>query len=340
MMQTMKAVVLHGVKNIETLKYEEVPVPVPKSDEVLVRLKASALNHRDVWILQGLYAKIRLPVVLGSDGSGIIEACGESVDKKWINQSVIINPALGWGANPAAQKMEFRIFGMPDNGTQAKYVTIPASNVVAKPNYLSYEEAAAIPLGGLTGYRALFTQGQLKKGQRVLITGIGGGVASLMMQMVFACEAELFVTSGSDEKIEKALHLGAQGGANYNADDWTEKLRQLNVEDGFDLIVDSSGGPGFLELIELVKPGGSIICFGATAGNVPEINLRRIFWKQVRIQGTTMGNVQDFRNMVDFFQTKKIKPVIDEIFPLSGYLEAYQRMIGATQFGKIVLAHD
>jgi zinc-binding alcohol dehydrogenase/oxidoreductase len=338
-MQVMKAVVLHEVKNIEALQYEEASVPVPKSNEVLVRLKASALNHRDVWILQGLYARIQVPVVLGSDGSGVVEDCGESVDKKWINQPVIINPALGWGTDPSAQQRDFRILGMPDNGTQAQYVTVPASNVVAKPDYLSYEEAAAIPLGGLTGYRALFAQGQLQKGQNVLITGIGGGVATLMMQMVFASGAELFVTSGSDEKIEKALNLGAKGGINYNVDDWANRLRQSNIQDGFDLIVDSSGGSGFLDLIELVKPGGRIICFGATAGNVPEINLRKIFWKQTRIQGTTMGNEQDFRNMVDFFQAKKITPVIDEIVPLSSYLQAYQRMMEASQFGKLVLAH-
>jgi zinc-binding alcohol dehydrogenase/oxidoreductase len=338
-MQVMKAVVLHEVKNIEALQYEEASVPVPKSNEVLVRLKASALNHRDVWILQGLYARIQVPVVLGSDGSGVVEDCGESVDKKWINQPVIINPALGWGTDPSAQQRDFRILGMPDNGTQAQYVTVPASNVVAKPDYLSYEEAAAIPLGGLTGYRALFAQGQLQKGQKVLITGIGGGVATLMMQMVFASGAELFVTSGSDEKIEKALNLGAKGGINYNVDDWANRLRQSNIQDGFDLIVDSSGGSGFLDLIELVKPGGRIICFGATAGNVPEINLRKIFWKQTRIQGTTMGNEQDFRNMVDFFQAKKITPVIDEIVPLSSYLQAYQRMMEASQFGKLVLAH-
>jgi NADPH:quinone reductase-like Zn-dependent oxidoreductase len=338
-MQVMKAVVLHEVNNIEALQYEEASVPVPKYNEVLVRLKASALNHRDVWILQGLYARIQVPVVLGSDGSGVVEDCGESVDKKWINQPVIINPALGWGTDPSAQQRDFRILGMPDNGTQAQYVTVPASNVVAKPDYLSYEEAAAIPLGGLTGYRALFAQGQLQKGQKVLITGIGGGVATLMMQMVFASGAELFVTSGSNEKIEKALNLGAKGGINYNVDDWANRLRQSNIQDGFDLIVDSSGGSGFLDLIELVKPGGRIICFGATAGNVPEINLRKIFWKQTRIQGTTMGNEQDFRNMVDFFQAKKITPVIDEIVPLSSYLQAYQRMMEASQFGKLVLAH-
>lgn len=336
----MKAVVLHKVKNLENMKLEEVPLPDPKTEEVLVRVKASALNHRDVWIVVGLYAKIQLPVILGSDGAGIVEKCGDKVDNRWLNKEVIINPALAWGKNPRAQQNDFRILGMPDNGTQANFLVIPAENIVEKPAYLSFEEAAAIPLGGLTGYRALFTQGQLKKDEVVLITGIGGGVATLMMKMALSIGAKVIVTSGSDEKIRLAKEQGALGGANYKGENCRRDIRRLINDKEIDLVVDSAGSNSFLDLIELVKPGGRIVCFGATAGNVPEVNLRRIFWKQITIQGTTMGTLHEFQEMVKLFKSHKIEPVIDQIFPLESFTQAYQWMIEGVQFGKIVLSHN
>ncbi len=336
-MGSMQAILLTQTGSLQHLKLDTVALPKPGVGEVLVEVYASALNHRDVWIVQGLYPNIRTPVILGSDGAGVIRDVGEGVDPACVGRAVIINPSLNWGTNPRVQSEQYRILGLPDNGTQAEYVVVPIQNVVDKPAYLSFEEAAAIPLGGLTGYRALFTQGHLRAGETVLLTGIGGGVATLMLKMALAAGARVLVTSGSDEKIKKAVNMGALGGANYKEEGWGDKLIALAEPDGIDLIVDSAGGDGFFELTRIVKPGGRIVFFGATAGNPSRLDQRRMFWKQITLQGTTMGTPQDFQEMVRLFDAHKLKPPIDRVFPFNEFREAYLRMWKGEQFGKIVL---
>jgi zinc-binding alcohol dehydrogenase/oxidoreductase len=333
----MKAVILKEAKRFEGLVIDDVPTPKPNSGEVLVQIKAAALNHRDIWIIQGLYPNIKVPAILGSDGAGIVSEVGKGVDKKWVGAEVIINPSLNWGDNPDVQQRDYRILGVPVDGTHAEYVVVPESNILRKPEYLSFEETAAIALAGVTGYRALFRQGRLQKGETILITGIGGGVASLVQQMALAVGATLLVTSGSDEKLNRAKQLGASGGANYNQEDWEKKIAANAGEKGVDLIVDGAGGPGLDKLIELVKPAGRIVIYGATAGKPPDLNIRRVFWKQITIQGTTMGNEEDFRNMIEFFGRHQLKPIIHKTYNLENYKEAYLEMMNKKQFGKIVL---
>jgi zinc-binding alcohol dehydrogenase/oxidoreductase len=335
----MKAIVLHETGNIESLKITEIPYPKPVAGTVSVKLHTSALNHRDLWIIQGLYANIRVPVVLGSDGCGKVVEIGEGINKEWKDQDVIINPALNWGNNPAVQQPNFRILGMPDNGTQAQYINVPEANLFLKPPRLSFEEAAALPLAGLTGYRALFTKGCLQKRERVLLTGIGGGVASLMLQMAMVVGSEVWVTSGDDHKIDQAMKKGATGGVNYRQNEWIKELESRLGAGKFELVVDSAGGNGFKDLIEIVKPGGRIVTLGATAGNPSSLNLRRIFWKQIRIEGTTMGSQSDFSEMLNFVERMQIKPVIDSVFEFEKFLDAYQRLQQGKQFGKIILRH-
>jgi zinc-binding alcohol dehydrogenase/oxidoreductase len=339
-MEKMRAIILQKTGDLDHLKIEKMDKPVPKPGEALVRIKASALNHRDVWIVKGLYAKIKLPVILGSDGTGVVEAVGSEEDQSWLGKSVLINPTLNWGENLSAQSPDFGILGMPENGTLADFTVVPVSNFTKKPEYLSFEEAAAIPLGGITGYRALFRQGELKEGENLLLTGIGGGVATLMLKMARTAKANIFVTSGDNEKIEKARQNGAMAGVNYRPENWVKNATELFGANKIDIVVDSAGGAGFNDLIELVKPGGRLVVFGATAGNVPELNLRRIFWKQIRIQGTTMGHPQDFKNMIRFFDTNQIKPIIDHIFTFEEYQAAFQRMADSKQFGKIVIKNE
>lgn len=336
-MKTMKAVVLKEVKGIGGFAFTKVPRPKPGTGEVLVKIRAAALNHRDLWIAQGLYAKIITPVILGSDGAGVIAEVGEGVSRDWLNREVIINPSLNWGSDPAVQQKDYRILGMPDNGTQAEYLVVPVTNVYEKPAYLGWEEAAAIPLGGLTGYRALFTRGNLKAGETVLLTGIGGGVASLMLKMALIAGATVVVTSGDSQKIEAAQATGALGGANYKNTKWTEEIRRISANRPIDLVVDSAGGEGFARLTGLVKPGGRIVFFGATAGNPSQVNLRQIFWKQITLVGTTMGNEKDFREMVRLFETHRIQPLLDNVYSFEQYASAYRRMSEGKQCGKIVL---
>ena len=330
----MKAAILDGVH--QPLHYRDTPDPEPAAHEVVIRLQAAALNHRDVWIQQGLYAGLKFPIILGSDGVGIVEAVGSGVEPTWLGKAVVINPALDWGDNPRAQKREFRVLGLPDNGTFAELIKIPVSNICAKPAHLSAHEAAALPLAGATAYRALFTRAVLHDTDRVLVTGIGGGVALLALQFAAACGAQVHVTSGSDEKIERAIALGAAGGARYNQENWVKQLKAKCG--GFDLIIDSAGGDGFDDLVDLAAPGGRIVTYGATLGLPSRLDLRRVFWKQLDIQGTTLGTRDDFDAMLQFVQSRHVKPVVDQVYPLAEAEQAMRRMDDGRQFGKLVLA--
>jgi len=307
----------------------------PVKDQVLVRLHNAALNHRDLWTWREQSLTTADGIILGSDGSGIIEDVGEDADTLLIGMEVVINPSLDWGNNPVVQGNAFRILGFPDNGTFSDYIVISKKYVFEKPEHLSFAEAAAVPLSGLTAYRALFTKARLRAGEKVLISGIGGGAALWLLQFAASYQARVYVTSGSDEKLNKAKELGAVGGFNYKDAEWSQKA--LKETGGFDIIVDSAGGDQFSKFIELAVPGGRIVNFGRTAGNITDISTRLLYWKQISIFGTTMGTRDEFLSMLDFVEGRKIKPVIDKIFPLEKIEEAFERMESSNQFGKIVL---
>lgn len=327
----MKALVLKGVG--QSLSLENVPDPTPESGEAVVAIRCAALNHRDVWIQKGLYAGLKFPIILGSDGAGVVIETGSGVDPAWRGKEVIINPSIAWGASERTQGQDFRILGLPDNGTFAERVKVPATQLVSKPAHLDFAHAAALPLAGLTAYRALFARAGLVSGERVLVTGIGGGVALFALQFALAAGATVYVTSGSDEKLARAKQLGAAGGANYRNESWAEDLKNV----GFDVIIDSAGGKGFSKLTNLAAPGGRIAFFGATLGNPPELDVRRIFWKQLNVLGSSMGSPADFAAMVRLVEQHKIQPLADTVYPLSEGNEALAAMDNAKQFGKIIL---
>lgn len=330
----MQAAFLDALK--QPLVVRDAPDPVAGPGQAVVRLHAAALNHRDVWIQQGLYPGIALPVTLGSDGAGVVESVGPGADASWTGREVIINPALDWGDDPRAQGPKFRILGMPDAGTFAEKIVVPAANLAAKPARLTWEQAAALPLAGLTAWRAVFTRARLQPGERVLVTGIGGGAALFAFQFAQAGGGKVFVTSGSPEKLARAAALGALGGANYRDADWADQLLKL-AGGQFDVIIDSAGGDGFAKLIDLTAPGGRIAFFGATAGNPKLFEMRKGFFRQINILGTTMGSPADFAGMAAMTAAKRIVPVVDQVFPLAQAEAAMQRMAAGAQFGKIVL---
>ena len=332
----MKAVVLREIGGPEQLKIEEVPDPQPAVDEVVVRLKAAAMNHRDVWIRTGKYAGIKLPVILGSDGSGEVVKADSGADPSLVGKSVVINPCIGWGDNPKAQRTDFRILGLPDNGTYAELVRVPANNVALKPAELSWEEAAAVPLAATTAYRAVVTRGQIAAGETVVVVGIGGGVALFALQIARKFGAKVFVTSGSDDKIRRAREIGAVGGVNYRTQSWVNDLREM-TGGGPDVVIDSAGGETFDKVLDLVRPGGRVVTFGATLGPAKDVMVRRIFWKQLSVIGSTMGTPAEFREAVRLYGSGGLRPVIDKVFPLSQVQEAHRRMEMAEQFGRIVL---
>lgn len=330
----MKAVLFKG-KDFPLLVCE-FPRPKPVKDQVLVKLYQAALNHRDLWIQQE-QEKAGGPdgVILGSDGCGVIEEVGEDADPLLLGAEVIINPSLEWGNNPIVQGDAFRILGFPDHGTFAEFMVISKKYVFEKPEGLSPEESAAVPLSGLTAYRALFSKARLRAKEKVLITGIGGGAALLAFQFALAYGAKVFVTSGSEEKIQKALALGAIGGFNYRDATWAEKAKK--EAGGFDIIIDSAGGDQFPKLLDLALPGGRIANFGRTAGNISEVSTRMLYSKQLSILGTTMGTRDEFLSMITFIESRRIKPVIDKVFPLEKIHDAFRRMEDQNQFGKIIL---
>ena len=306
------------------LSLTDLPDPVPSAGRALVTLRAAALNRRDYFITKGLYPKIVTPIVLGSDGAGLHNG-----------REVIINPNQHWGSNPAFPSKNYTILGMPDNGTLAEKILVNTDRLYPRPAHLNWHEAAALPLAGLTAYRALFTKGGLKKDQKVLITGVGGGVALTAMQFAVAAGAVVYVTSGSVEKLDKAMAMGAAGGADYREESWHESLKAKSG--GFDLIIDSAGGPGFNQLIKIAGPGARIVTYGGTLGAVPKFLPQSIFWKQITICGTSMGTDEEFLEMLNFVTLHRIHPVIDRTFPLSRVNEAFERLEQSDQFGKIII---
>ncbi len=309
--------------------------PVPKSGEVLIALKAAALNHRDLWIKKGQYAGIKYPCIPGSDGAGVVVEVADHVDSSWIGKDVIINPAFSWGDKTSAQSDQFTILGLPRFGTLAEFICVPVSQLEVKPPSMTWEEAAALPLAGLTAWRALTTRAQLKVTDKVLISGIGGGVAVFALQFAVAMGASVWVTSSSQAKINQAVKLGAKGGFLYTKKGWAEDaVKELG---GFDVIIDSAGGDGLNDLIDAAASGARIAFYGATRGNPTSVTLRKIFWRQLSLLGTTMGSPADWKALIRFVDEKSIKPVVSQVFLLSNALQAFDLMEQGGQFGKIVL---
>lgn len=332
----MKAVLLEQTGGPEALRIAQVDDPQPGPGQVRVRIRAVALNRRDVWITLGQYPGIRLPCILGSDGAGVIDQIGSGVAADRLGQEVVIYPAYDWGANPRFPSSTFRILGMPGPGTFAEYLCVPADHALPKPTHLNWEQTAAIPLAGLTAWRALMTQGAAQAGETVLITGIGGGVATLALKWAVALGARVFVTSGDEAKLAQAAQLGAAGGVNYRAADWPKQLSSLSG--GIDVVVDSTGGPAFAGCFSVLQPGGRLVVYGATAGNPPAgLEMAKLFFRQVRIIGSTMGSPEEFAAMLRFTETHRIEPVVDTVLPLDEAVAAHQRLLAADQMGKIVL---
>ena len=317
----MKAILFKEIN--KKLIVEEVDTPKPGPEEALVELKAAGMNHRDVWISLGKYPGLKPNTILGSCGAGIVDG-----------REVIINPNNNWGDNPDYPNHKaYTILGMPKHGTFAEQIAVHKDRLVAKPAHLTMQEAGALPLGGLTAYRALFTKGRATAKDKILISGIGGGVALQAFQFAIAIGAEVYVTSGSDEKIQKAIELGAKGGVNYKTEKW---YKSFMAEHGtIDLVIDSAGGNTYNHLLRVCSPRARIVNYGGTQGKCT-INPQILFWKELEIYGSTMGNDAEFEEMVKMVSKYQIKPIVDQAFGLNEAQLAFDRMQAGKQFGKIV----
>jgi NADPH:quinone reductase-like Zn-dependent oxidoreductase len=334
-MYQMRAVVLRTLGAPDVLRVEEVPDPRPGPDEAIVRLRAAALNHRDVWIRVGRYAGIRLPVVLGSDGAGEVVETGTGVDPEWRGREVVIDPAFNWGDDDRAQGAAFQILGLPRDGTYAELVAVPAANLHDKPRHLSFEEAAAVPLVSVTAFRALVTRARINADETIVVTGIGGGVATAALLIATHLGARVYVTSGSDAKIQAARAHGAAGGVNHHDAEWPRAMMTL-IGGRPDVVIDGAGGETFNKALDLVVPGGRVVSYGATLGPAQAVEVRRIFWKQLNVLGSTMGTRNDFAAMLQLY-AGGLRPIVDQVRPLDRAADAHRRMEEGEQFGKIVL---
>ncbi len=332
----MKAIRLHQPGGPEQLRYDEVPTPSPGPGEVVVQLKAAALNHRDIWIRLGMQMTDRLPLIPGSDGAGLVAEVEPGTSRLKIGDAVVINPSLNWGDREDRPSTSFKILGGPDPGTYAEFIVVPAENVFAKPSPLSFEEAAAMPLASLTAWRAVVTRGAVRPGDRVVVLGIGGGVATFALQIARLAGASVMATSSSEAKLERARELGADLAINYTSEDW-EKIVLERTGGGADVIIDSVGQQTWGKALRALRPGGRLVSFGATTGRTTEVDIRGVFWNQISILGTTMGSPREFAAMLQLYEAGRLKPVVDSVFPLHDAPAAHRRMDEGQQFGKIVL---
>ena len=264
------------------------------------------------------------------------EKAQSAPDSAVVGKRVVIIPCEKWGANPAVQGKEFLILGMPRQGTMAEKIAIPASMVVPLPDHISFEDAAALPVAGLTAYRSLVYRGGVSAGEHVLITGIGGGVATLALLFAKAMGAQVSVTSGSEEKLARAKELGAIAAVNYKTPGWEKEL-VAKAGRPPNLIIDGAGGDGLNALIGAAAPAARIVLYGATRMSPSKLDMAKIFFKQIDIRGTTMGTDDEFRAMLALVAKHRIKPVIDRVFPLAQAVEANRLLEESAQMGKILL---
>lgn len=330
----MKAIIHEGEQGINGLQYREhysgQQDRHPEQGQVKIKLKTAGLNHRDLFLMAAR-SKHDAPFILGSDGAGIVEAIGEGVSDLSIGTEVIINPCLGWDKTDEVPVVP-EILGGPTDGTFAEHVIVPQENLVAKPSYLTWEEAGVLSLSALTAYRALFTRGNLQAGQHVLVPGIGGGVATFAALMASAIGAKVTVTSRSEAKRKQALELPITKVIDSHSH-WLKELQNQPV----DLILDSIGTATFNQYFEVLKPNGKIVMFGASSGDDITIPARAIFFPQIQLLGTSMGSHEEFVSMLQFIEQHKIHPIVDSVYSLADTSLAFQRMERGEQLGNIVL---
>jgi zinc-binding alcohol dehydrogenase/oxidoreductase len=326
----MHAVVMHEFGAAEVLRPCEFPAPADRQGWVTVALRASALNWHDVLVRQGRY-RSPLPHIIGADGAGVRTDTGEQV---------VVLPSLNWGGSDEAPSRRWEILGDHTPGTYAELVSVPVDCLAAKPAGFSWAEAAALPLVGVTTYRALFVRGRLRAGESMLVVGAGGGIATMAISLAVAAGAAITVTSSSSDTIEHAVSAGARGGVLHSETEWPEHARAMSPNKaGFDLVLDPVGR--WSESVRALRPGGRLVVLGANAAETAPMDIRSFYFGQFDLLGTTMGSSRDFAgllNMIDRCSPRP--PVIDREFPLDRAAEAHQHLERGRTFGKCVLKHD
>jgi NADPH:quinone reductase-like Zn-dependent oxidoreductase len=325
----VKAIRIHEDGGPEVLRYEDVPDPAPAAGEVLVRLRAASLNHLDVWVRKGL-PSVPKPHILGADGAGVVEALGEGVDGLRPGDRVVLNPGLEHGDT-------IGVLGEHTDGTHCELIAMPQAQVFPLDDALSFEEAAAFPLVYETAYRMLVTKAGLEEGEWVLIWGVGGGVGTAAFEIARALGARTIVTSGSDEKLERARAWGADVAVNHATGDVVAAVKEAAGK-GVHVVVESVGEATWARSLAAVRPAGRVAVCGATSGPNPPANLHRFWWKQLTVYGSTMGTREDFLGAYELVRSGRARVHVDRVFPLAETRAAHERLEAGEQLGKIVIA--
>lgn len=337
----MRAWLLHDTSGPGGFSLEDIETPEPGPEDVRVRLKASALNHLDLWVSMGLPAPHHFPHIAGGDGAGVIDAVGAEVAGWSVGDEVVINPSMACGECAQCRRGEspfcesYGVLGEHMNGTLTEQIAIPARNVVAKPGNLTWDEAAAYGLASGTAFRML-ERARLQEGDNLLVIGVGGGVATMGLQLGVALGATVYVTSRDPEKRQRALDLGATGAF----DSAGEFSKDMKAAGGADVILESVGPATWNQTFRSLKPGGRIAVCGSTSGTKVELTMPVLFFKQLEIIGSTMFTYDQFNTVTDMMASGNIHPVVDSVTPFDDLPKALERLEAGKQFGKLVIGRS
>ena len=340
----MKAVIFRQHGGPEVLEYTDVADPKPKANEVLLKVKACALNHLDLFVRRGLPGiQIPLPHILGSDISGIVQEVGDLVNWVKPGDEVIVQPGVSCthceaclsGADNLCR--EYDMIGYRRNGGYAEFVAVPGINIAPKPRETSWDEAAALPLVSITAWHMLVTRANLQPGEIVLVHAAGSGVGSIAIQIAKLRGAQVITTASSEEKLAKARELGADETVNYTADDWPRHVRKLTGGRGVDVVVEHTGAETWPGSISSLKNNGRLVTCGATSGYDARTDLRQVFYRHLTLLGSFMGSKSELLEVLKFVEQGKIKAIVDSARPLSEAREAHEALENRAQFGKLVL---
>ena len=340
----MKAVVFEKHGGPEVLEYTEVPEPKAGPGEVLIEVKATSINHIDIFLRRGMPGiKVPLPKIVESDAAGIIRQMAPDVSGLRVGQRVTINPGISCGrcefcaAGFGSQCTSYAMVGENRDGAYAELVAVPAHIVLPIPDSISFEEAAAAPLVFLTAWSMMVTKGNIRPGEDVFILGAGAGVGTAAIQIAKMTGCRVFVTASNDEKLERARQLGADLLINYKTEEFDKKIRELTNKRGVDVVVDYIGADTWVRSLRSARRGGRVLTCGATTGFAPQTDLRQIFFRQVQVIGSTMGSQRDFLDVMKCVFRGQLKPVIDRVLPLREVRRGHELVEERAVFGKIVL---
>ena len=340
----MKAVRFHEHGGLDVLKYEDAPVPEIQPNEVLVKVKACALNHLDLWLRSGVRAwKLPMPHIVGSDISGEVAQAGTLVTNAKVGDRVLLAPGIGCGQCEACWKgldsacRSYTLFGAMVDGGYAEFVKSPAANVIPIPGNLNFDEAAAVPLVFVTAWHMLFGRAKLQPGEDVLVIGAGSGVGSAAIQVAKLAGCRVITVAGTDEKLAKARALGADEGINHTRQSIAEEVSRLTGKRGVDVIVEHVGQAVWDDCFNSLATYGRLVTCGVTSGGEVKLNVQALFGRQRSILGSFMGGKGELMKVLKLIGQRKLKPVIDSVFPLAEAAEAQKKMEGRDFFGKILL---